>query len=127
MTFSITTLSTITFSITTLSTKGLFVTLSLNDIQNKGQVQHYKKAIMLSVVILSVTFLIVMLNVIMLNVIMLNVIMLNVVMLCVVMLNVAAPNMYVRDQHSSLFHHKPMEKKCFIHDWHQLIKDLVRK
>jgi hypothetical protein len=34
-TFSITSLSTMTFSIMTLSIKGLFVTLSINDIQQK--------------------------------------------------------------------------------------------
>jgi hypothetical protein len=81
MTFSITTLSTMTLSI-----KGLFVTLSINDIQHKRhsacQKCHYAEYLYAE----CQNFLIVMMNVIILSVIMLNV-----VGLSVVMMNVALP------------------------------------
>jgi hypothetical protein len=54
------TLSIMTLSIMTLSIKGLFVTLSINDIQHKKDIEHDKNALMLSVFVLSF----VMLNVI---------------------------------------------------------------
>jgi hypothetical protein len=37
----------------TLSIKGLFVTLSINDIQHKKDIEHDKNALMLSVFVLS--------------------------------------------------------------------------
>ncbi len=80
-----------TFSITTLSIKGLFVTLSINDIQRKRhsayQKCHYAKCLYAK----CCHFLIAILNVIMLSVVMLSV-----VMLSVVMLKVVAPTVWLQ-------------------------------
>jgi hypothetical protein len=74
------TLSTTTFSITTLSMKGLHVTLSISDTQQKITLSiimlyHYAECRYAECHILFIN----MLNAIMLNVIMLNVVMLSVV------------------------------------------------
>jgi hypothetical protein len=106
----ITKLSIISFSIMTLSSiKGLSVTHSINDTQQKQHSAIMLRVVMLSVVMLSVVLLsvvitalfhyaecgfakchilfIVMLNAIMLSVIILSIVMLNVVMLGVVMVS----------------------------------------